>query len=100
MTIRYLSYIYTSQFDSGALVAHARAVTSLEEAVVAQVAMAAATGWRIAKYGTCSGTLAYLSNLGNKNKARVLKTATHLGLYTSKQHSLLSSFNIADMAIM
>ena len=70
------------------------------EAIVAQVEMAAATGWCIAKYGKCGGTLAYLSNLGNENKARVLKTATHLGRYTSKQHSLLSMFNIADMAIM
>ena len=61
--------------------------------------MAAATGWRIAKYVQYGGTLAYSSNFGNKNKARILKTATHLGLYTSK-HSLLSSFNIADMAIM
>ena len=67
------------------------------DAVVAQVAMAAATGWHI---GKCGGTLAYFSNLGNKNKARVLKTATHLGLYMSKQHSLLSLFNVADMAIM
>ena len=69
------------------------------EAVAAQIAMAAATGWRIAKYGKCGGTLAYLFNLGNKNKARVLKIATHLDLYMSK-HLLLSLFNVADMAIM
>jgi len=62
--------------------------------------MAAATGWRIAKYGKCGGTLAYLSNLGNKNNARVLKTATHLGLYASKQHSLLSGSTLFDMAVM
>ena len=62
--------------------------------------MAAATGWRIAMYGKCGSTLAYLSSLGNQNKARVLKTATHLSLYTSKHHSLVSSFNIDIMAIM
>ena len=55
--------------------------------------------WRVAKYGKCGSILAYLSNLGNKNKARVLRT-THLSLYTSKQHLLLSTFNVADMAIM
>ena len=58
--------------------------------------MAAATDWHIAKYSKCGGTLAYFSNLGNKNKARVLKTATHLGLYMSKQHSLLSSTPIIN----
>ena len=31
------------------------------EAVVVQVMMAAASGWRVAKYGKCSGTLAYLT---------------------------------------
>ena len=59
--------------------------------------MAAAT---VANYGKCGGTLAYLSNVGYKNKARVLKTATHLSLYTSEQYSLLLTFNIADMVIM
>ena len=27
--------------------------------------------WCVAKYGKCSGTLAYLSNIGSKNKAWV-----------------------------
>ena len=37
----------------------------------------------VAKYGKCGSTLAYLSDLGNKNLAKVLTVATHLGLFAS-----------------
>ena len=38
----------------------------------------------IAKYGKYSSTLAHLSNSGNKNQAKILIAATHLGLCASE----------------
>ena len=79
MIIRYLSYIYRSLFSTGALVL---TVASLD----------CRRPRRVAKYDKCGGTLAYLSNLGNKDPAKVLTVATHLCFRASEQRSMFTAY--------